>query len=100
MLLALLLVNLLFAVEARNKRRAPKPTPDPTNAPTSTVLHYGEWSECSKSCGMGTQTRRRCCLSQDGCDDVPLVEAQVCNFQECPVACGERGIVAGDKWTM
>ncbi|XP_012941731.1 mucin-like protein [Aplysia californica] len=52
------------------------------------VEDWSEWSECSVSCGGGSQTRIRACNSPSPahggrtCSD-PLNEDQDCNTQEC-----------------
>jgi len=54
------------------------------------VSDFGEWSECSETCGDGTQTRTRT-ITQDpmhnGAACPELVETQTCKIQECPVHC-------------
>ena len=50
---------------------------------------YGEWSDCSKTCGPATQTRTRTCTmptpAHDGADcEGESTEEQNCNTQDCP----------------
>merc|ERR1719265_1232740 len=51
---------------------------------------FGEWSECSKSCGGGTQSRSKSCTNPapaNGGKDCEgeAIENRACNAQECPV---------------
>ncbi|XP_076802144.1 uncharacterized protein LOC143446410 [Clavelina lepadiformis] len=57
---------------------------------------FGKWSECSKTCGAGTQTRKRKCkdganprLPSTGCvgDDT---QTRRCNLRPCQQRCGWR----------
>nr|CAB3262408.1 uncharacterized protein LOC100179634 [Phallusia mammillata] len=43
---------------------------------------WGRWTRCSASCGLGSQTRKRTCPSQD-CGIAPSQEARQCNVQSC-----------------
>ncbi|XP_055342934.1 semaphorin-5B-like isoform X2 [Paramacrobiotus metropolitanus] len=47
---------------------------------------WGPWSECSRSCGRGTQRRTRSCMlgSPTGKCDGPQVESKDCNVEDCP----------------
>ena len=50
---------------------------------------FGEWSECSVSCGEGTQTRTRTCTepapANGGADCVgEAFQTQPCTLNECP----------------
>ena len=50
---------------------------------------FGRWSECSASCGGGTQTKTRTCTNPapayDGTECVGEAnETQICNDDECP----------------
>ncbi|XP_063690486.1 uncharacterized protein LOC134823063 [Bolinopsis microptera] len=52
--------------------------------------NYGDWSECSKTCGRGSQTRTRTCTNPapaHGGADCPgeSTETKSCNTQDCPV---------------
>ena len=76
----------------------PVPTPTPTPAPVAAELidcagSWGDWSECSKTCGGGTKSREysvntpaenggRECPKEDGEN-----ENESCNTQGCPVDC-------------
>ncbi|XP_063693348.1 uncharacterized protein LOC134825137 [Bolinopsis microptera] len=52
--------------------------------------HFGKWSECSASCGTGTQSRKRSCENPSplhggaGCEG-DEEETQACNTKPCPV---------------
>lgn len=51
------------------------------------VSDWSTWSECSKPCGSGIQTRTRSILKQPekvGSSCPPLSETQTCNPQSCP----------------
>ncbi|XP_078491215.1 uncharacterized protein LOC108949856 [Ciona intestinalis] len=43
---------------------------------------WGQWGECSKSCGTGTQWRLRSCLEANACSDVST-NGRICNTQSC-----------------
>ena len=50
---------------------------------------YGEWSECTETCGTGTQTRTRTCTNPaplyGGADCTGTAEeTQDCNTHHCP----------------
>lgn len=50
---------------------------------------FGNWSECSASCGNGTVQRQRLCNNptpENGGDDCKgeAVELDECHFAECP----------------
>nr|DBA18217.1 TPA: hypothetical protein GDO54_016492 [Pyxicephalus adspersus] len=53
-------------------------------------LDWGQWEECSKTCGSGKQTRTRTCnipSAQEGgktCDG-KAIDTKVCNTKPCPV---------------
>ena len=54
-----------------------------------TYTDFGDWSECSVSCGDGTQTRKRTCnspFSAEGDADCvgPASETRPCKLRECP----------------
>ena len=58
---------------------------------------YGEWSECSKDCGGGTQTRSRPIVQEaknngKNCKGLPT-QTKECNSNPCPIDCqwGEYG---------
>lgn len=60
------------------------------------VSEWSDWSDCSKECGGGKETRTRTVLVQDafGGKKCPtLTESRECNTQSCPVDCvvGEWG---------
>jgi len=59
------------------------------------VGEWGEWSECSETCGGGTTTRERIVVPPSGGGQIcPASEQhQVCNIEPCPVDCevGEWG---------
>ena len=72
------------------------PTPGATNdcdnpLPVDCLFtDWSDWSECSATCGGGTQTRTRLVLvyPKDGGDACPaLSDSQSCNTQECTGAC-------------
>jgi hypothetical protein len=52
---------------------------------------WGAWTECSKTCGSGTQNRDRAVLVEASNDGNPCVgestESSACNTQACPVHC-------------
>jgi len=48
----------------------------------SSWLAWGDWSECDRSCGSGTQIRERECDGQN-CDG-HSIETRVCNIAVCP----------------
>ena len=51
--------------------------------------NYEAWSDCSKECNAGTQTRTRTCTNpapENGgkyCSGSPGQESRVCNIQPC-----------------
>ena len=54
---------------------------------------FGDWSDCSKKCGVGTQTRTRSCTNptpQHGGKECEgdSTETQECNTHRCPVGGG------------
>ncbi|RLE36955.1 hypothetical protein DRJ17_07545 [Candidatus Woesearchaeota archaeon] len=54
------------------------------------LVKWSEWSECSVSCGGGTQTRTKtCCV---GTDCVNYSETRECNTQECTWQLVDEGI--------
>ena len=51
---------------------------------TNSWSPWSPWTPCSRSCGSeGIQTRRRVCLSSQGCDGVANAW-RVCALSECP----------------
>ena len=57
---------------------------------------YGDWSECSATCGGGTQTRTKTCTNpapaNGGADCVgDAEETRECNVEECPVDSDNNG---------
>jgi len=44
---------------------------------------WSPWSVCSRTCGEGVQTRRRVCLSTDGCDG-SAIAWRACGLHPCP----------------
>ncbi|XP_063694445.1 uncharacterized protein LOC134826099 [Bolinopsis microptera] len=75
---------------------------DEDNCPVDGGLSaFGEWSECSTSCGGGQQTRERSCNNpapdNGGADcEGSLTEAQNCNSGPCPV---DGGLSAFGEWS-
>ncbi|XP_052761308.1 SCO-spondin-like [Mya arenaria] len=53
------------------------------------VTSYGDWSECSVTCGEGERLRTREYVipADDGVCDKPLVEAEPCNGLQCNLLC-------------
>ncbi|KAM4676040.1 A disintegrin and metalloproteinase with thrombospondin motifs 20 [Discoglossus pictus] len=54
--------------------------------------HYTEWSQCSRSCGRGVQSREAYCMNNFGhrlsdreCNEHHRVVAQACSEHPCPV---------------
>ena len=47
---------------------------------------WSAWSDCTESCGGGTQSRTRECVTQDGDEDCigDGQQNRVCNDVECP----------------
>lgn len=52
---------------------------------------FGNWSECSKSCGRGEKTRSATCVDQNGlnrsesrCELTEKITRQECNIDSCP----------------
>ena len=56
---------------------------------------WGSWSECSETCGSGTQDRTRTIVTQAANDGTAcpsnLTQTQTCNTQPCPVDCVMSG---------
>nr|XP_018669365.2 A disintegrin and metalloproteinase with thrombospondin motifs adt-1-like isoform X1 [Ciona intestinalis] len=52
------------------------------NEDSSVWSPWGQWGECSKSCGKGTQWRLRSCLKAEACSDVST-NGRICNTQSC-----------------
>jgi hypothetical protein len=73
----------------------PSPTPPPTPPPTPAPVHcrvssWEAWGECSRTCGLGVQWRKRTvtAVAQHGGKECPeLTETQSCSSQDCPVHC-------------
>jgi len=67
----------------------------PAVIPVDCVGGWGEWSECSTSCGDGTQSRTYSIEVEADhggtqCDNTNEdAETQICNFGECPLCFGE-----------
>ena len=55
----------------------------------ATWEYVGEWSECSATCGGGTQTGTQSCVNSDNieakgeCSGVPVSKSQDCNDNPC-----------------
>ncbi len=45
---------------------------------------YGDYGECSLTCGGGVQIRQQLCSHGDTCPGIPGTEERECNTQECP----------------
>ncbi|XP_019769669.2 A disintegrin and metalloproteinase with thrombospondin motifs 9 isoform X2 [Dendroctonus ponderosae] len=57
----------------------------------STRWDYSNWSECSQTCGGGTQTRSAKCVDENNmpiddahCSSSEKIVKQICNIEECP----------------
>ncbi|XP_068132664.1 A disintegrin and metalloproteinase with thrombospondin motifs 20 isoform X2 [Hyperolius riggenbachi] len=57
----------------------------------SVSWHYSEWSQCSRSCGTGVQTRESYCLNNLGqrlshqdCNEKHKIVSKSCNEHSCP----------------
>jgi len=59
--------------------------------PKDCVGDWSEWSECSKSCGVGTQSREWIVTEDEvgggQCPNRNAIVEQYCNTQECPPPC-------------
>jgi len=54
-----------------------------TSGVASYLGAWTQWSQCSRTCGTGTQKRVRNCVGDDDCDSSEE-ESRECNFQACP----------------
>ena len=67
------------------------PTDLSRNCPTDcAVSAWSAWSDCSTTCGGGTQTQTRTITTpatNGGAECPPLINQQACNTQACPVNC-------------
>ncbi|KAL1767546.1 A disintegrin and metalloproteinase with thrombospondin motifs 20 isoform X2, partial [Sigmodon hispidus] len=92
------------------------PTREPCHSTcVLTRWHYSEWSQCSKSCGVGEKTRESYCVNGFGhridereCQEIPRVMLANCNefpcpswvtseWSECPATCG-KGMQQRQVW--
>lgn len=51
--------------------------------PECQLTKWSPWSECSKSCGMGVQTRNRTIIGEAECPDPVVTGVQDCNVEPC-----------------
>ncbi|XP_074026740.1 ADAM metallopeptidase with thrombospondin type 1 motif A isoform X3 [Leptinotarsa decemlineata] len=58
----------------------------------STRWHYSSWSECSKTCGSGIQSRTAKCvddrytpMDDSYCNNSEMITQQICNTENCPI---------------
>jgi len=56
------------------------------------ITEWEEWTDCSKTCGQGVKTRRRSEKSGSACENVDLIETELCEMGECPC------IIDGKVW--
>ena len=49
---------------------------------------WGQWSECSETCGDGTETRQRTCVPSD-CDDGSDCPGEPEEYRPCNLGCCE-----------
>ncbi len=47
------------------------------------LTEWSVWTPCSRTCGIGYQTRTRNASSPIGCEEEPLVDHQSCNNRRC-----------------